>query len=157
LITPDVETLRKRLHFPGMRILQFAFGGDATNTYLPHHHEPDCVVYPGTHDNDTSVGWWAHACEAERRFAGDYLASDGRDIAWVLIRVACASVADTAIHAMQDVLSLPGDCRMNMPGQAGGWWTWRMQWSQLQDWHAQRLAGYCVLFDRSGRDSTEQS
>ncbi len=148
LITPDVEALRKRFHFPGMRILQFAFGGDPTNTYLPHHHEPDGVVYPGTHDNDTSVGWWATAGDAERRFASDYLGSDGQDIAWTLIRTACASVADTAIYAMQDVLSLTTDSRMNQPGDGDGWWTWRMQWQQLQPWHAQRLRELCRLFDR---------
>ena len=91
MITPDVEALRKRFKFPGMRILQFAFGGDTTNPYLPHLHEPDSVVYTGTHDNDTSVGWWAQAGEHERRFACDYLDTDGHDIAWTLIRAACAS------------------------------------------------------------------
>ena len=148
VITPDVEALRKRFHFPGMRILQFAFGGDASNSFLPHHHACDAVVYPGTHDNDTCVGWWAGAAEHERRFATDYLGSDVQDIAWALIRSACASVADTAIYAMQDVLSLPGDSRMNFPGQSEGWWQWRMQWSQVQDWHAQRLSALCRLYDR---------
>jgi 4-alpha-glucanotransferase len=148
VITPDVEALRRRFHFPGMRILQFAFGDDAGNSFLPHHHECDTVVYPGTHDNDTSVGWWASASEAEQHFARAYLDTDGHDIAWALIRSACASVADTAVYAMQDVLSLPGECRMNFPGQSEGWWEWRMQWSQVQDWHAQRLAGLCRLYDR---------
>ena len=151
VITPDVSALRRRFQFPGMRILQFAFGGDAGNTFLPHHHECDSVVYPGTHDNDTSVGWWAAADEPERHFARAYLDTDGHDIAWALIRSACASVADTAIVAMQDVLSLPTDCRMNYPGQSEGWWEWRMQWSQVQDWHAQRLAGLCRLYDRLPR------
>jgi 4-alpha-glucanotransferase len=151
VITSDVETLRKRFHFPGMRILQFAFGGDATNRFLPHHHECDSVVYPGTHDNDTSIGWWAGASAHERQYAGAYLDSDGQDIAWAMIRAACASVADTAIYAMQDVLALPGDCRMNYPGQSEGWWEWRMQWPQVQPWHAQRLAMLCQLFDRQGQ------
>jgi 4-alpha-glucanotransferase len=155
LITPDVEALRRRFHFPGMRILQFAFGSDATNTFLPHHHECDTVVYPGTHDNDTSVGWWLGASEAERHFARAYLATDGHDIAWALIRSACASVADTAVYAMQDVLSLPGECRMNFPGQSEGWWQWRMQWSQVHDWHAQRLAGLCRLYDRLPRSDRQ--
>ena len=149
VITPDVEALRKRFRFPGMRILQFAFGDDASNTFLPHHHERDSVVYPGTHDNDTSAGWWAAAGEHERAFARAYLDTDGADMAWSLIRAACASVADTAIYTMQDVLSLPGDCRMNFPGQSEGWWEWRMQWSQVQDWHAQRLAALCRLSGRS--------
>jgi 4-alpha-glucanotransferase len=150
VITADVEALRKRFHFPGMRILQFAFGGDATNRFLPHHHECDSVVYPGTHDNDTSVGWWAGANAGERHYAGAYLDSDGSDIAWALIRAACASVADTAIYAMQDVLELPGNSRMNYPGRSEGWWEWRLQWSQVQPWHAQRLSLLCQLFDRQG-------
>ena len=125
VITPDVEALRRRFQFPGMRILQFAFGDDASNTFLPHHHECDTVVYPGTHDNDTCLGWWAGAAEHERRFAQDYLACGDDDMAWALIRSACASVADTAIYAMQDVLSLPGEARMNFPGQSSGWWQWR--------------------------------
>jgi len=148
LITPDVDALRRRFQFPGMRILQFAFGGDATNTFLPHHHECDTVIYPGTHDNDTSLGWWASSSEHERHFACAYLDTDGQDMAWAMIRSACASVADTAIYAMQDVLSLPGDCRMNFPGQSEGWWEWRMQWSQVQACHAQRLATLCWLYGR---------
>jgi 4-alpha-glucanotransferase len=148
VITPDVEALRRRFRFPGMRILQFAFGGDASNAFLPHHHECDTVVYPGTHDNDTCLGWWAGAAQAERRFAQDYLACGHDDIAWALIRSACASVADTAIYAMQDVLSLGGEARMNFPGQSSGWWQWRMQWSQVQDHHALRLAALCRLYDR---------
>ena len=148
LITPDVEALRRRFAMPGMRILQFAFGGDAGNTHLPHHHERDAVVYPGTHDNDTSVGWWATASEHERSFARDYLGFDGDDIAWALIRCAYASVADTAIVAMQDVLSLGGPARLNFPGQANGWWTWRLQWHQVDDSHARRLWALCRLFDR---------
>jgi len=149
VITPDVDALRRRFQFPGMRILQFAFGGDAKNTFLPHHHDCDAVVYPGTHDNDTCLGWWASASEHERYFARAYLDTDGHDVAWALIRSACASVADTAIYAMQDVLSLPGECRMNFPGQSEGWWEWRMQWSQVQAWHAQRLAMLCRLYGRS--------
>jgi 4-alpha-glucanotransferase len=148
VITPDVNALRRRFQFPGMRILQFAFGGDASNTFLPHHHECDTVVYPGTHDNDTSLGWWAGASEHERQFARAYFDTDGHDMAWTLIRSACASVADTAIYAMQDVLALPGDSRMNFPGQSQGWWEWRMQWSQVHDRHAQRLASLCRLYGR---------
>ncbi len=148
VITPDVEALRRRFDFPGMRILQFAFGDDASNSFLPHHHERDTVVYPGTHDNDTSIGWWAAAGEHEREFARAYLGSDGHDMAWALIRASCASVADTAIVAMQDVLSLPTAARMNYPGQSEGWWQWRMHWSQVQDWHAQRLAALCRLYGR---------
>jgi len=148
LVTPDVEVLRKKFSFPGMRILEFAFAGDASDRFLPHHHEPDTVVYTGTHDNDTVAGWWATANDHERHFARGYLATDGHDMPWAMIRAACMSVADTAVHPMQDVLCLPGNCRMNFPGKAEGYWEWRFQWSQVQPWHAQRLAEMCRLYGR---------
>ena len=151
LVTPDVETLRRRFGFPGMRILQFAFAGDASDRFLTHHHEPDTVVYTGTHDNDTAAGWWATASDHERHFARGYLATDGHDMPWVLIREACRSVADTVVHPMQDVLALPGECRMNFPGKGEGWWEWRLQWPQVHPWHAQRLAEMCRLYGRNGQ------
>lgn len=150
VITPDVEALRRRFGFPGMRILQFAFNDDASNPFLPHHHEPDTVVYAGTHDNDTVAGWWATAGEAEKHFARGYLATDGHDMPWTLIRAAMASVADTCVHPMQDVLALPTECRMNYPGQESGWWRWRFQWSQVQPWHAERLKELGRLYGRLG-------
>ncbi len=148
VMTPDVDALRKAFGFPGMRILQFAFAGNAADRFLPHNHEPDTVVYTGTHDNDTVAGWWATATEHERHFARGYLATDGHDMPWTLIRAAMASVADTAVHPMQDVLALPSDCRMNYPGQESGWWRWRFQWHQVQPWHASRLAELCRLYGR---------
>lgn len=148
VITPDVEALRKKFGFPGMRILQFAFAGDASDRFLPHNHEPDTVVFTGTHDNDTVAGWWNVASDHERHFARGYLATDGHDMPWTMIRAAMASVADTAVHPMQDVLALPTECRMNYPGQASGWWGWRFQWSQVQPWHAGRLAELCRLYGR---------
>jgi 4-alpha-glucanotransferase len=148
VITPDVDALRKKFAFPGMRILQFAFNGDASDRFLPHNHEPDTVVYTGTHDNDTAAGWWATANDHERHFARAYLATDGHDMPWTLIRAAMASVADTAVHPMQDVLALPTECRMNFPGQESGWWRWRFQWSQVQPWHAGRLAELVRLYGR---------
>ncbi len=148
VITPDVEALRKKFHLPGMRILQFAFSGDASDRFLPHNHEPDTVVYTGTHDNDTVAGWWATANDHERHYARGYLATDGHDMPWTMIRAAMASVADTAVHPMQDVLALPTECRMNFPGQESGWWTWRFQWSQVHPWHAGRLAELCRLYGR---------
>ncbi len=149
LITPDVDALRKQFGLPGMRVLQFAFAGDASDRFLPHHHEPDTVVYPGTHDNDTSAGWWNTATDHERHFARGYLATDGHDMPWTLIRAAMASVADTAVQPMQDVLALPAECRMNFPGQPSGWWGWRFQWSQVQAWHAHRLAELGRLYGRA--------
>jgi 4-alpha-glucanotransferase len=148
VITPDVDALRKKFGFPGMRILQFAFAGDASDRFLPHNHEPDTVVYTGTHDNDTTAGWWATATEHERHLARGYLATDGHDMPWTLIRAAMSSVADTAVHPMQDVLALPTDCRMNYPGQESGWWGWRFAWSQVQPWHSGRLAELSRLYGR---------
>ena len=148
LITPDVEVLRKKFGFPGMRILQFAFAGDASDRFLPHNHEPDTVVYTGTHDNDTTAGWWATATDHERHLARGYLTTDGHDMPWTMIRAAMASVADTAVLPMQDVLALPTECRMNFPGKESGWWTWRFQWGQVQPWHASRLAELGRLYGR---------
>ena len=150
VITPDVEALRKKFGFPGMRILQFAFAGDASDRFLPHNHEPDTVVYTGTHDNDTVAGWWATATDHERHFARGYLATDGHDMPWTMIRAAMASVADTAVHPMQDVLALPTESRMNFPGQSSGWWVWRFQWNQVHPWHAGRLAELVRLYGRAG-------
>jgi 4-alpha-glucanotransferase len=149
VITPDVDALRKKFGFPGMRILQFAFGGDATDRFLPHNYEPDTVVYTGTHDNNTASGWWAEASDKERHFARAYLGTDGHDMAWTLIRAAMASVADTAVHPMQDVLALPAEARMNYPGQESGWWGWRFEWAQVQPWHAERLLELGRLYSRA--------
>jgi 4-alpha-glucanotransferase len=149
-ITPDVHVLRKQFAFPGMRVLHFAWAADATDRFLPHNHEADTVVYTGTHDNDTTLGWWAGATPRERQHLCDYLATDGSDIAWTLIRAACASVADTAIYPMQDVLALPTEHRMNFPGKAEGYWEWRFDWSQVEPRHAQRLAHLARLYGRTG-------
>ncbi len=154
IITPDVEALRRQFDLPGMRILHFAFSGEADNTYLPHNYEANTVVYPGTHDNNTSVGWWAEAGDTERAYVRDYLGLSGpdagRDIHWDLIRTASASVADTAIVAMQDVLGLGATDRMNMPGTMdGGSWEWRFRWDQVEPVHAERLAHFGKLYLRA--------
>jgi len=148
VITPDVVALRKKFGFPGMRILQFAFSDGSDNNFLPHNHECDTVVYAGTHDNDTTLGWWDSATPHERQHACDYLNVDGSDIHWDLIRAACASVADTAVHAMQDVLGLRTEHRMNYPGKSEGYWEWRFSWDQVTPEHAQRLARLCTLYGR---------
>ena len=150
VITPDVVLLRKAFGFPGMRILQFAFGGGNANAYLPHNFDADTVVYTGTHDNDTSRGWWASATAAERQHLRDYLGVDGHEVHWDLIRAACASVADTAVHPLQDVLGLGAEHRMNFPGKAEGYWEWRFTWDQVKPEHAQRLADLCRLYRRDG-------
>jgi 4-alpha-glucanotransferase len=132
LITPDVIKLRERCGFPGMKILQFAFGSDGTHEFLPHNFSPACVVYSGTHDNDTARGWWDSAPQRERQFAGSYLAAQTHDIHWGMIRAACNSVAHMAVFPLQDVLGLEGSHRMNRPGTLGGDnWVWRFEWNTL--------------------------
>ena len=131
IITPDVTALRDGCGFPGMRVLQFAFGGDATHDYLPHRYAPNTVAYTGTHDNDTSLGWWHAATPREREFAAAYLDATERDIHWAFIRAACNSVAQMAIFPMQDVLGLNGAHRMNRPGTGIGNWGWRFDWAMV--------------------------
>ena len=150
VITPDVIALRKKFAFPGMRILQFAFDSGSANTYLPHNHEQDSVVYTGTHDNDTTVGWWAAAPPFVQQHVRDILATNAAEIHWELIRCACASVGDTALYPLQDVLGLGAEHRMNFPGKGTGYWEWRFSWSQVRPEHAERLAHLCRLYRRDG-------
>lgn len=152
VITPDVTALREQFGLPGMRILQFAFGGGADNPFLPHNYQRNTVVYGGTHDNDTAVGWFAAAPERERTFACKYLGVDGQEINWSLIHAASLSVADIAIHPFQDVLGLGSEHRMNLPGKSEGFWEWRFSWDQVQPWHAARLYEMCALHGRCAMD-----
>jgi 4-alpha-glucanotransferase len=153
IITPDVDALRQHADLPGMRVLQFAFGGPSDNPYLPHRYEPATVVYTGTHDNDTTQGWWASASAAERAHAAAYLGQDaaalGPEIHWALLRLAWASVADTAIAPLQDVLGLPSADRMNLPGESEGHWAWRFDWGMVLPEHAERLAALTRLYGRA--------
>ncbi len=126
-ITPDVIELRDRFELPGMKILQFAFDSNEENDFLPHRYPANCVVYTGTHDNDTSRGWFASASDGDGRIALDYLETDGSDFAWDLIRAAWHSRADWAVAPAQDFLDLPSSARMNTPSTASGNWSWRLQ------------------------------
>ncbi len=148
LITPEVEALRERFNLPGMRVLQFGFGDSATNVYLPHNYVRRTVVYTGTHDNDTTRGWYACAPEKERDCARRYLGRDGSDIAWDFLRLAWASVADYAIAPLQDVLDLGTEARMNMPGRPAGNWCWRYLVNQLTPGHVHRLADLTARYGR---------
>lgn len=148
LITPEVEALRDAFELPGMRILQFAFGDSAENPYLPHNYARRTVAYTGTHDNDTTRGWYATISEKERDQVRRYLARDGSDIAWDLLRLAWASVADFAIAPLQDILNLGTEARMNLPGRPSGNWGWRYTPSQLTPWVLDRLAELTVMFGR---------
>jgi len=127
IITPEVIKLRDELGFPGMKILQFAFDADADNLYLPHnYHTSNCVVFTGTHDNNTTLGWYMGDCTEETRGrVKRYAHTDGREIHWDMIRLALSSVAVYAIIPLQDILGFGSDCRMNMPGTTKGNWLWR--------------------------------
>ena len=151
LITPDVIELRDQCGFPGMKILQFGFGGDGTHEFLPHKYTPDCVVYSGTHDNDTARGWWNHAPERERQFAGTYLAANNDNIHWAMIRSASNSVARIAVFPLQDILGLSSAHRMNVPGTVGDHnWSWRFTWDMIGDEPARVLS---LIAATSGRAS----
>ena len=140
VITPDVEALRDGCGFPGMRILQFAFGDDATHDFLPHNYLPNTVVYTGTHDNDTLRGWWDGTTDRERAFAGSYLGAGAHDVHWKMIRAASNSVARLAVFPLQDVLGLGSAHRMNTPGLMGDThWTWRFDWSMVGHESGRRL------------------
>jgi 4-alpha-glucanotransferase len=148
VITPEVDALRRAFDLPGMRILQFAFGDDAENRFLPHNFERNTVVYTGTHDNDTTWGWYRSIQEHERDHVRRYLARDGSDAAWDMIRLAWSSVADYAIAPLQDVLNLGTEARMNFPGKPQGNWAWRYQASQVNPWILDRLAEMTHLYGR---------
>ena len=140
LITPEVVDLRERWGLPGMRVLQFAFGSDAPDDpHKPHNYVKHCVVYTGTHDNDTASGWFRQLGPEERQRALLYLHSNGRAVHWDMIRVALASVADTVIVPLQDVLGLGTAARMNLPGTNQQNWCWRIQPRQLQPHLSERL------------------
>ncbi|GMH35803.1 hypothetical protein BSKO_03671 [Bryopsis sp. KO-2023] len=127
VITPDVHVLREAIGAPGMVVLQFAFGSKPDNTHLTHMHNENSVVYPGTHDNETTVGWYQDSCEqSEREFLQEYLRMNGDDIAWALIRESMKSVSKTCMIMLQDLMRLDNSGRMNSPGTAEGNWDWRV-------------------------------
>ncbi len=147
-ITPDVVELRDQFNLPGMKILQFAFSTDATDPFLPHNFPENCVVYTGTHDNDTSLGWYEKAPEKEKDFVRRYLARSGEDIAWDLIRAAWSSVAEMSLAPMQDLLSLGTTSRMNFPGKPSGNWGWRMSPDALSEGLRARFKEENTLYGR---------
>ncbi len=162
VITPDVEELRDMYNFPGMKILQFAFGGDAQNHDLPHNYIPNCVAYTGTHDNDTTVGWWLSQAGAgstrdeadinrERDFALKYLCTNGDEIHWDMIRAVWASVAHTAIAPLQDLLGIGTEGRMNLPASESGNWYWRYTDGALTPEIVNRLRELTEVYGRNGK------
>ena len=151
-ITPDVHALREDLGLPGMAVLQFAFVADETGVgdslYLLHKHQRNLVVYTGTHDNDTTVGWWQTASEADRHFLQRYLRTNAQAIHWDLTYAGMGSVADTVIIPLQDVLGLGSEACLNRPGRAEGNWTWRYRADALQPELARQLREVTLLYGR---------
>lgn len=147
VITPEVEKLRDSLHLPGMKVLQFAFDAEESS-YLPYLYPENCICYTGTHDNDTTVGWYQKASEKARDKVRRYMSCDGSNIHWDFMRTAISSTARYAIFPMQDVLGYGSDCRMNQPGVAGGNWSWRFQEHVLTQDLAQALRSTCEVYGR---------
>lgn len=125
VITEDVEKLRDEFHFPGMKILQFAFEDVEDNDMMPEHHIPNCICYTGTHDNDTTLGWYRHLGKDSRRKVNKYMHTGAAMVSWAFIRTALESAADYVVIPLQDVMSLDSEARMNTPGRAWGNWSWR--------------------------------
>ena len=126
VITPGVEKLRDDFGFPGMKVLQFAWS-DPANPFLPHNHPVNCIVYTGTHDNNTTRGWWENEVDSPTRaFVNDYLGHEVQDIVWAMARLGMRSAGRVFIMPMQDVLGLGAAARMNTPGKRAGNWTWRL-------------------------------
>ncbi len=160
VITDEVEAIRHRFCYPGMSVLQFAFGTDPqAPTFRPHNYPREVVAYTGTHDNDTTVGWWTSTGETdstrsaedivrERNFTRRYLRTDGSEINWVFIQTVMASVADTVLVPLQDVLGLGTEARMNLPGRAEGNWQWRFREGDLTTSIAARLHDLATMYDR---------
>lgn len=148
VITAEVDALRLQFGLPGMKILQFAFGGDAHNPYLPHKHERLSVAYTGTHDNDTTLGWFHSLDHATRAHVQEYLGFPSESMPWPLIRATLASVAVLAIIPLQDVLALDSAHRMNTPGVAEGNWRWRFDWEQVPTDLAERLRQLVQMYER---------
>ena len=160
VITPDVVALRDGFGFPGMRILQFGFGSDPKNADLPHNYIPNVVAYSGTHDNDTTVGWFnsvagegstrtAEQINRERTFCLNYLDTDGEEIHWDFMRALLGSVANTAVVPLQDLLGLGTEARMNLPNSTEGNWAWRFKEGALTSDLATRLKTLTELYDRN--------
>jgi len=150
LITPEVDALRRQFGFPGMKILQFAFDGGPDNPYLPVNHEPLSVVYTGTHDNDTTLGWYESLDSERRQAVSAAIGQPLDDMPWTLNRVAFASVARLAVIPMQDLLGLGSESRMNTPGTGDGNWCWRFDWPQVPAGFARQLRALLEQYKRTG-------
>ncbi len=156
MITPEVEALRKELGMPGMKVLQFGFSNKGAHTHLPHRFMPGTVAYTGTHDNDTTQGWWNSASEAERAAVEALVGPVGDRPAWPLIRAAQGSVAEMAIVPAQDLLELGSEARMNTPAVPAGNWSWRAPEGCWTEELAERLAALAEVTDRENDPMEKQ-
>jgi 4-alpha-glucanotransferase len=151
VIDDEVRALLAQSGLMGMLVLQFAFGENAMNPYLPHNHGRNSVVYTGTHDNDTTLGWWRKQDDRVRHHVRVYFGVDGHDVVWDFIRATLASVARFAVIPMQDVLALGGEARMNTPAVADGNWRWRVRAEDLRPELATRLRLLVETYGRTRR------
>jgi 4-alpha-glucanotransferase len=149
VITPEVESLRRAAGIPGMSVLQFAFDGNPHNANLPHNHEQASATYTGTHDNDTTLGWWLQLDAPARHSVRDYFGYSMDPMPRALIRAALRSVSTLAVVPMQDLLELGSAARMNVPGKAEGNWRWRFSWTQVPETLAARLRALLLLYGRT--------
>jgi 4-alpha-glucanotransferase len=148
VITEDVVALREQFDLPGMKILQFAFASDAMDPFLPHNYPQKCVVYTGTHDNDTALGWYKRVEESEKEAYRKYFDRDGSNVSWDLIRGVWSSVAAFSLAPMQDFLSLDNKARMNYPGNPSGNWSWRMSPAAASDALAKKIFELNTIYAR---------
>lgn len=148
IITPEVDELRRGFNLPGMKILQFAFGDNQENPYLPHNYEHNTVVYTGTHDNDTTLGWFNAQSNHDKERIYNYLGCSKVGMPSLLVGTAFSSIANLAIVPMQDILELGSEDRMNIPGTTEGNWTWQFFWEQVSEDKATRLRGLVSMFSR---------
>jgi len=145
-----VEELRRQFNLPGMLVLQFAFDGNHNNPHLPHNHSRDEVIYTGTHDNDTTLGWYSTLGDAHRQQVAKYYFNSTEPMPWLLIESALASVGSMAIIPMQDLLELDGGHRMNMPGTTDKNWVWTFLWDQVDPTLAGRIRQLLTIYHRLG-------
>jgi 4-alpha-glucanotransferase len=159
VITPEVDELREHFGMPGMRILQFGFSDRGSHLYLPHRFVPNTVAYTGTHDNNTTQGWWRDDCgETERRNVQNYLQKINHDgeIVWAMIKAAACSVANLCIFPMQDILHIGSEGRMNTPSAPAGNWTWRYHPHALHPDFSTQLAALMEMTDRDGYEEPKE-
>jgi len=150
MITPEVEQMRRSFGLPGMRVMQFGYGDRGAHIHLPHRCEENMVIYTGTHDNNTTLGWWHGTNGVERAAIAAYLHPGDDGIVWAMMRGAATSVARLCLFPLQDVLGLDADARMNTPAQLDGNWVWRYRPDALEPWIAEKLAALTEVTDRDG-------